>query len=71
MSIRVIVDSFCCLRSPIGGARIRMEFPKVPWMPESLSGSVVWWWYAHNVCAVCACSLSVTCPVAMVNTIMC
>ena len=68
-------DSFCCLRNLIFGEKIRMEFPKVPWMPETLSGSAVWWWsYMHtNVYAVYTrgCSLSVTCEVAMVNTIMC
>ena len=41
-------------------------------MPESLSGSVVWWLsYVHiNVYAMyaCGCSLSVTCQVAMVDT---
>ena len=34
-------DSYCCLRSLIFGAKIWMEFLKVPWMPESLSSSVV------------------------------
>ena len=24
--------------------KIRIDFAKVPWVPESLSGSVVWWW---------------------------
>ena len=56
-------DSFCCLRGLIFGAKIRIEFSKVPWMPENLSGSVVWWWsYMHtNVYALyaCGCSLSV------------
>ena len=28
-------DSFWCRK---------LEFPKVPWIHESLSGSVVWWW---------------------------
>ena len=47
-------DSFCCLRSLIIGTKIGIEFPKVPWMPANLSGSVVWWWsYMHtNVYAV-------------------
>ena len=31
---------FCCKK--------RIDFPKVPWMPDSLSGSVVWWW--SNTC---------------------
>ena len=74
--------------------KIRTEFPKMPWMPDTLSGSGVWWWsytctlifiyirfwdlvvelHMHtNMYAVyaCGCSLSVTCQVAMVNTIMC
>ena len=34
----------------------KKEFLKVPWMPESLSGSVVWWWsYTAHVYAVYAC----------------
>ena len=40
-------DSFC-LKSLILVQKIRIEFPNVP-MPESLSGSLVWWWsYKHN-----------------------
>ena len=36
------------------GAKIRMVFPKVPWMPESLSGSEVWWWsYMHTNGVLC------------------
>ena len=34
-------DSFCCLRSLTFGKKIRLEFPNVPWMPESLSGCLV------------------------------
>ena len=46
----------------IFGAEIRMEFLKVSWIPESLSGSVV-----CILCVCCVCSLSVTCQVAMVD----
>ena len=55
---------------------IRIEFPKVPWMPKSLSGSVVLVVELHvhtNVYAVyaCGCYLYVTCQVALVSTIKC
>ena len=44
-----MLDSFCYLRSLIFGA-IKLECPKMLWMPESLSGSMVWWWnYMHTL----------------------
>ena len=50
--------------------KIRIEFSKALWMPESLSGSMVLWWSYMHMCILCVLS-SVTSQVAMVNTIMC
>ena len=33
-------DSFCCMRSRIFGAKIGMDFPKVPWMLKAYQ--VLW-----------------------------
>ena len=65
---------FCCSRSLIFGAKkIRIEFPKLPWIHEKLirfRGLVVELHMHTNVYAVyaCGCSLSVTGQVAKVNT---
>ena len=55
--------------------KIRIDFPKVPWMPKSLSGSVVWWWgyMQTNVYAVHACGLFIISHMSsatMVNSII-
>ena len=44
--------------------KIRIEFPKVPWMPEGLSGYVEL--HMHTNEYACSCSLSVIFRVAMV-----
>ena len=49
-------DSFCCLGSVIFGAKkIRIDIPKVQWIPESLSGSVIllWSYTCTLMCMLC------------------
>ena len=40
IQVLMLDDSFCCLRSLIFGAKIIMEFPMVPQMPESFGDSL-------------------------------
>ena len=50
-------DSFCCLKVIFFVQNIRIEFQKVPWMPASLSGYVVWWLHMHPTVYACGCYL--------------